>query len=99
MKTIEPQLTYTQRTYIDVETGNRCRLYTSNDASKYHLIHEGQNEGSEVNRFYIAAHTGNTIRLNNGKEIFVNSGQFYNLKEGETVTHRKFIGFNKFSKI
>lgn len=93
----------TQRTYTDVETGHNCRLCTSQDNSKYHLIFEGNNpeapsDGSEVNGFYIAAHTGTTIRLNTKKEIFVGSGQYYNLKEGEKVTHRKFVGFQKFTK-
>jgi len=93
----------TQRTYTDVETGYTCRLYTSLDGSKYHLIFEGQNDeiadGSEVNGFYIAAHTGAEIKLNTKKRINVSSGQFYHLKEGETVTHRKFIGFDKFVKL
>jgi len=95
--------TPTQRTYTDVETGYNCRLHTSNDASKFHLIYEGQGEkiadGSEVNGFYISAHTGAEIKLNTGKKIFVDRGNFYNLKEGEKVTHRKFIGFKKFTKI
>lgn len=92
-----------KRIYTNVETGNRYRLYTSNDASKYHLLAEGQLEkiadGSEVNGFYIAAHIGAHIKLNTGKTIFVNSGEFYNLKEGEQVTHRKFVGFSKFTKL
>ena len=96
-------MTPTQRTFTDVESGYNCRLYTSNDASKYHLIFEGQPniiaDGCEVNGFYIAAHTGAEIKLNTGKKIFVSSGQFYNLKEGEKATHRKFIGFSKFVKI
>jgi hypothetical protein len=96
-------MTPTQRTFTDVESGYNCRLYTSNDANKYHLIFEGQTgiiaDGCEVNGFYIAAHTGAEIKLNTGKKIFVNSGQFYNLKEGEKATHRKFIGFSKFVKI
>lgn len=93
----------TQRTFTDVETGHKCRLYTSADASRYHLIYEGQHQqiadGSEVNGFYIAAQTGATIRLNTKKELYVSNGQFYHLKEGEQVTHRKFIGFTKFSRI
>lgn len=93
----------TQRTFTDAETGYNCRLYTSQDASKYHLIYEGQNniiaDGSEVNGFYIAAHTGAEIKLNTGKKVFVDMSQFYSLKEGEKVTHRKFIGFSKFTKI
>ena len=93
----------TQRTYTDVETGYNTRLYTSLDGSKFHLIYEGQHDkiadGSEVNGFYISAHTGTDIKLNTGKKIFVNMGQFYHLKEGEKVTHRKFAGFLKFTKV
>lgn len=93
----------TQRTYTNVETGVNCRLYTFNDASKYHLICEGQPDiiadGCEVNGFYIASHTGAEIKLNTGKKIFVGSGNFYNLKEGEKVTHRKFIGSPRFTKV
>lgn len=93
----------TQRTFTNVETNQTCRLYTSNDASKYHLIYEGQPkeiaDGSEVNGFYLAAHTGVTIKINNKKIVFISSGQFYPLKEGEKVTHKKYVGFNKFTKV
>lgn len=93
----------TQRTYTDAETGLNCRLYTSNDASKYHLIYEGQPDiiadGCEVNGFYIAAHTPETIKINGSKQVKLNTGEFYNLKENEKVTHRKFCGFSKFTKI
>jgi len=93
----------TKRTYTDIETGYNTRLYTSLDGSKYHLIYEGQNDkiadGSEVNGFYISAHTGAEIKLNTGKKIFVHNGSFYQLKENEQVTHRKFVGFDKFTKV
>jgi len=96
-------LTPTQRTYTDIETGYTTRLHTSHDASQYHLIYEGQNDkiadGSEVNGFYLAAHTSVIIKLNTGKKIPVSSGSFYHLKENEKVTHRKFTGFTKFSKV
>lgn len=95
--------TPTQRTYTDIETGYNTRLHTSNDASKYHLVYEGQPEviadGCEVNGFYLMAHTGGEIKLNTGRRITLQMGTFYHLKEGEQVTHRKFIGFKKFSKI
>lgn len=95
----------TQRTYRNVITGYYCRLYTSQDNSKYHLIYEGNTdpsapaEGSEVNGFYLAAHTGLTIKTNKGNQVYIPSGEFYNLQEGEHATHRRFVGFNKFSKI
>jgi len=93
----------TKRTYRNTETGDNARLYTSLDGSKFHLIYEGQfnkiADGSEVNRFYISAHTGTEIKLNTGKKIFVDRGEFYTLKEREEVTHRRFIGFKRFSKI
>ncbi len=93
----------TQRVFLDAETGYKARLYTSLDGSKYHLIYEGQSDiiadGCEVNGFYISAHTGAEIKLNTDKKIFVDSGSFYHLKEGERATHRKFIGFKRFSKL
>ncbi len=96
-------MTPTQRTYTDVETGYNCRLYTSKDASQYHLIYEGQDnhvaDGSEVNGFYLAAHSGVTVKINGRKQINLSNGQFYHLKEGERATHRKFDGFPKFSKL
>ena len=65
-------MTQTQRTFTDIETGCNYRLYTSQDASKYHLLSEGQPEiiadNCEVNGFYLAAHTGITIRIVNTKE-------------------------------
>jgi hypothetical protein len=92
----------TSRTFKDVENGHICRLYTSKDRSVYHLIYEGQDEiiadGSEVNGFYLLAHTGGIIRLNNKKELKLNAGQFYSLKESERVTHVKYVGFSRFTK-
>lgn len=77
--------------------------YTLNDRSKYHLIYEGQNEhiadGSEVNGFYLLAHTGGTIKMNTKKEVILQPMQFYNLKESEKVTHIKYNGFKKFTKL
>ena len=93
----------TKRTFTCAETNNICRLYTSNENSRYHLIYEGQHEkiadGSEVNGFYLLAHTGGTLKINNKKQVDLNMGQFYHLKEGETVTHIKYCGFNKFTKL
>jgi hypothetical protein len=92
----------TQKVFTDVETGFKFRLYTSNDASNYHLIAEGQHEeiadGCEVNGFYISAHSDVTIRLNTKSEIKLTTNQFYNLKEGEAITHKKYLGFKKFTK-
>jgi hypothetical protein len=96
-------MTATQRTFIDVETGFICRLYTSLDNSQYHLIYEGQHDkiadGSEVNGFYISAHTGVEIKLNTGKKVFIDMGNFYHLKEGEKVVAKKYAGFSRFTKV
>ena len=92
----------TQRIFENVETGESFRLYTSCDASKYHLISEGnkkRSDGTEVNGFYLAPFTGASIKLNNGKVVNIGTGQFYHLKENEKVTHRKFTGFKKFTKV
>ena len=44
-------------------------------------------------------HTGATIKLNTGKSVFIDMGQFYYLKEGERAVKIKYLGFTKFSKI
>ena len=93
----------TQRTFTDIETGYNFRLYTSQDASQYHLIAEGQHEkiadGCEVNGFYICAHTGVTIKTNLGSIIKLSPSNFYNFKESEVITYKKFTGFSRFTKI
>lgn len=92
----------TKRKFRDVETGETFALYMNQETHEYKLISEGSKEcakGTEVNGFYIASCTAATIKLNTGKQVFVNSGEFYHLKESERATHRKFIGFNRFSKI
>jgi hypothetical protein len=94
----------TKRTYQDVETGRKFNLWMDN-ADNYHLIAgpperpEDCNEGTAVNGFYISAHTRQTIKLNGKKLITLEMGQFYNLKAGEVITHKKYTGFSKFTKI
>lgn len=96
------QLNATNRTFTDIETGYKTRLYTSLDASKYHLIFEGQQEkiadGCEVNGFFAAIHSGIEIKINGSKKIYIPNGCFYNLKEGEIITHKRYDGFTKFTK-
>ena len=71
--------------------------------SKYHLIYEGQQEkiadGSEVNGFYICAHTPVIIKTNKGNQIKLSTNNFYNLKQDEIITHKKYDGFLRFTKI
>lgn len=94
----------TQRSYQDVETGHKFNLWMDN-ADNFHLIAGPQQsegaptEGTEINGFYISAHSGVTIKLNGKKQIKMDIGQFYHLKEGEQITHKKFTGFSKFTKI
>jgi len=96
-------MTPTNRIFTDVETGYKCRLYTSQDNSKYHLIYEGQPDkiadGSQVNGFYICAHAGVTIKTSLNKQIKLDTGQFYHLNEKEQITHKKYTDFTKFTKI
>jgi len=92
----------TNRIFKNCENGHKCRLYTSQDNSKYHLIYEGQDDiianGTEVNGFYLLAHTGGNVKINGKKQVNIGMGEFYNLKQGEAVTHIKYTGFNKFTK-
>jgi hypothetical protein len=96
-----------KRTYIDVETDEKFTLYVSDSTHKFKLISEGSKmyaPGTEINGFYICAFTDVTIKLNTGKIIHLPRGTFYNLKEAdngilEEVAMRKFLGFNKFTKV
>ena len=98
-------MTPTNRIFEDIETNSRYRLHVDNDTHAFKLFSEkplkldDPGEGKEVNGFYICAHTGVTIKLNTGKSIALNPLQFYKLKEGEEVTHKKYIGFTKFTKV
>ncbi|MES2395872.1 MAG: hypothetical protein V4549_07710 [Bacteroidota bacterium] len=99
METLEK----TNRSFTDVETGHKFDLY-KDETDSYHLIFpKSKNqydpaEGTQVNGFYICAHTGVTIKINNTKIVKLEMGQFYNMKAGEKITHKKFIGFTKFTK-
>lgn len=84
----------TNRTFTNAETGKEYILFTSQDASKYHLIGE-----EEIKAFYISAHYSQTIKLNTGKVVSLGAGTFYELKDGEKVTHQKIAGRNKFTKV
>jgi len=102
----------TQRIFKDVETGKSFRLYSDETQSKYDLISESvedhQNRSFELKsdnyakspeRFYICAHSGVTVKVNGSKEVFLSQGTFYNIKEGEEITHKKYVGFDKFTKV
>ncbi len=97
------QYEQTQRNYRDVETDVKYSLFINPQTHEYKLIITEKNEkyaiGTEANGFYICSCTPAEIKLNNNKVVKVNSGEFYNLKEGEKVTHHKFCGFKKFVKI
>ena len=85
----------TQRTYTDIETGKRFRMYTNHDHDIFKLICDGE----EVGRFFACAFDSVTVRLNTGREISLSSGQFCSLKDGELITHKRYAGFKKFTKI
>ena len=88
--------TKTQRSYKNVETDVFYDLYMDNDKHNYSLIDK---QGNRVNGFYLCPFDSVQIKLNTKQIISLSYGEFYNLKEGETVTHRKFCGFKKFTKI
>jgi len=92
METYHP----TKRVYIDVETKESFNLCQHHKTQEFKLI---SNENTIVNSCYLCACTPSTIKLNTGKIINLDNGEFYNLKEKEVVTHRKFCGFTKFTKI
>jgi hypothetical protein len=98
------ELRKTQREFSSVETGIYYSLYMDNADRYYLIIDKNQGEksptiGTQANGFFICSHTGVTIKINNTKQVALNMGTFYNLKEGEKITHKKYTGFSRFTKI
>ena len=92
----------TNRVYTDVETKEMFRLYSHPTNHSWHLISEGNKniaDGCEVNGFYLCAFDSVTIKINGSKIVSLGMGNFYNLKEGEIITHNKFAGFKKFTRV
>lgn len=89
----------TQRTYTNVETGRRYRLF--NDSCTGAMELRAEDEVQEVlnGAVYLCAFDSVTIRLNNDKRISLGHSEFYALKPGEKVTHQKFAGFKNFRRI
>lgn len=91
----------TQRSFKDVESSEIFNLFMDSDTHEFKLISDGSKKyakRTEVNGFYICAHTSCTIKINGKKQVELPMGKFYNLKEGEKITHKKYCGFKRFSK-
>lgn len=107
MKTT-PTLIKSKRTYRDVETGERFTLYYEGKdeqtqiAYGFHLITEGSKnlaKGSEVNGFYLCPFDSCSIKINGEKIVKLSMGEFYNLKEDETITHKRWAGQKEWKEI
>lgn len=94
-------LLQTKRSYTNVETGELYDLWHDSNTDVYKLISPGSNnlaKGTEANGWYLSTSFDVIIKIDRTKEIELKIGQFYNLKEGEKVTHKKYLGFKRFSK-
>lgn len=93
----------TNRTFKDVETNEIFALWSDSDTHEMRLFIEDESKerakGTEVNGFYICTFTDCHIKINADKVIHLPQGTFYNMKQGERITHKKFKGKNKFSKV
>ena len=99
--TLEP----TNRSFTNIETGKKFRLYMDENR-EFALIYESNKNnmdmanGTSVNGWYLSAHTSIDVKINNSKIVKIPNGSFYNLKEGETVTHSRYSGMQKnFKKV
>ena len=91
----------TSRVFIDNEDRERFWLYVHLETEDYRLISHGSKnhaKGTEVNGFYICAHCGVSIKINNSKIIHLKMGEFYNILENEIITHKKYTGVKRFTK-
>lgn len=86
-----------ERTYQHVFSGDKFRLYESDKTGKTKLINEST--GEEPEAFYACALIGVTLRLKDKQEIYLKAGQFLPINTNNPITHKKYIGFKRFSKI
>jgi len=92
----------TNRIYTDSGTGEKFRLHRNETNHDFSLISDGSEKlakGTEVKGFYLCAFDAVSIKINNSKIVNLGMGEFYNLQEGEKVTHKKFTLFKKFRKV
>lgn len=95
----------TNRKVKNVISGDIFRLYNDPNGSVFRLISDSDDNngriagGSEVNGFYLVMNAGVTIKINGSKTIKLGPGEFYNLLDGEKITHKKYVGSKRFSKV
>jgi hypothetical protein len=95
--------TETQRKFKEVDTSLIYTLYQNQNTKSYKLIFEDNKNpadpvnGTEINGFYLTC-IGIDLKLNTGKTIKLQTNEFYNLKEGEKITHVKRVNHKKFVK-
>lgn len=87
-----------QRNYRNVETGNNYNLLVNDITHEFALHPLG--DYTKPKNFFISAHTSQDIKINGRRIVYVPSGEFYEIKTGEKVTHQKYSGIqNRFKKI
>ena len=93
--------TPTQRLFKCLDSGYLFRLHTNAETHEPSLFiepstnPEAPTKGTEVNGWYLSMTNPVDIKINNTKVVKIPVGFFYNLKEDEIITHKKFIGFDK----
>jgi hypothetical protein len=91
----------TSHQYTDIETGEIFSLYTGANTHDFTLISDGSEKfapGTEINGFYLCTFSSVWIKIDGKKVIHLPLGYFYNLKEGEKITHKKFDEYERFKK-
>ena len=85
----------TQRQFNEVTTGKPYYLHCDPYTNKTHLEND---EGEQIKAYFYNAWTTTTVKTNE-RTVSLNVGQFLQLEPGETLTHQKYLGRTKFSKI
>jgi hypothetical protein len=92
----------TNRTFINQADNEIFALYHNPIQGHYKLISDGSAKhapGTTIENFYSCSYSETIIKINNSKIVKLSNGQFYNLKDNETVTHRKTQESQRFSKV
>ena len=87
----------TARTYANVETQQKFKMYQHQDTKELKLINEQTHE--EANSFYTCAFTDCEVKLNTGEIVSLSIGTFFAQTADRKVIARKFFMEKRFRKI
>jgi len=87
----------TQRTYTNIRTNKRFRMYHNDETDINYLLNEST--GEKITSFVCSAFTGIDYILKNGKKLTLTVNEFFPIAKNNPPVKKKFIIQKRYSKI